>query len=65
MACFLFVDDTDLVVPANENENDATVYNKLQQSIDFWNGILKVTEGSLKPEKCYCYFAIFKWEDGI
>ena len=35
MAGFLFVDDTDLVVTANKNENDVTVYNKLQQSIDF------------------------------
>lgn len=65
MAGFLFVDDTDLVITANKNENDVTVYNKLQQSIDFWNGTLKVSGGALKPEKCYWYFARFKWEDGI
>ena len=64
MAGFLFVDDTDLVITAHENENEVTIHNRLQHSIDFWNGILRVTGGALKPEKCYWYFARFEWENG-
>ena len=36
---FAFVDDTDLIITSNEDDNDATIYNKLQKSIDFWNVI--------------------------
>ena len=59
IAGFLFVDDTDLVVMADKDDDEVTIYNKLQQSINFWNGILRVTGGTLKPEKCYWYFARF------
>ena len=61
---FLFVDDTDLVVLATKDESDTAVYSRLQASINFWNGILRVTGGALKPEKCYWYFARFKWQNG-
>ena len=61
---FLFVDDTDLVVLAAKNEPDTSVYSQLQASINFWNGILRVTGGALKPEKCYWYFARFLWFEG-
>ena len=61
---FLFVDDTDLVVLATKNESDTAVYSRLQASITYWNGILRVTGGALKPEKCYWYFARFKWPKG-
>ena len=37
---------------------------KMQQAIDFWNGILIVNGGVLKPEKCYWYLVNFKWENG-
>ena len=50
---FLFVDDTDLVVMGEKNEDETEVYSRLQQSINFWNGILRVSGGALKPEKCY------------
>ena len=61
---FLFVDDTDLVVMGEKGEEDTAVYSRLQQSINFWNGILRVSGGALKPEKCYWYFARFLWSDG-
>ena len=54
---FLFVDDTDLVVLANKDEQDTSVYSRLQASINFWNGILRVTGGALKLDKCYWCFA--------
>ena len=50
---FLFVDDTDLVAIGEKDEDETEVYSRLQQSINFWNGILRVSDGSLKPEKCY------------
>ena len=61
---FLFVDDTDLVVLADKDEPDTSVYSRLQGAINFWNGILRVTGGALKPAKCYWYFARFKWHKG-
>ena len=48
---FLFVDDTDLVVMGEKDENETEVYSRLQQSNNFWNGILRVSGGALKPEK--------------
>ena len=50
---FLLVDDTDLVVMGEKDEEETAVYTRLQQSIKFWNGILRVSGGALKPEKCY------------
>ena len=61
---FLFVDDTDLVVMGEKDEDETEVYSQLQQSINFWNGILRVSGGALKPEKCYWYFARFLWTNG-
>ena len=39
---FLFVDNTDLVVMGEKDEEETAVYSRLQQSINFWNGILRV-----------------------
>ena len=61
---FIFVDDIDLVVLATENESDTAVYSRPQASINFGNGIIRVSGGALKPEKCYWYFARFKWHNG-
>ena len=49
---FLFVDNIDLVVLVTNNESDTVVYSRLQASINFWNGVLRVLDGALKPEKC-------------
>ena len=61
---FLFVDDTDLVILGEPGENTAQVISRLQQMVTFWNGILRVSGGALKPEKCYWYFADFTWVNG-
>ena len=45
---FLFVDDTDLVVLGGNTEDEIEIYSRLQQSINFWNGILRVIGGALK-----------------
>ena len=62
---FLFVDDTDLVVIGNQSDIAIEVQTKLQSMVTFWNGILRVTGGALRPEKCYWYLLRFKWVDGI
>ena len=33
--------------------------------MDYWNGILRVSGGSLRPEKCYWYLATFEWVNGV
>ena len=38
-----------------------TLYCKLNY---FWNRILRGSGGALKPEKCYWYFARYKWKNG-
>ena len=60
---FLFVDDTDLVIMGDESSNANDVINKMQKAIDFWNGIIRVSGGALKPEKCYWYLAHFKYNN--
>ena len=61
---FLFVDDTDLVIMGNSDDSVMDVILKMQKAIDFWNGILRVSGGALKPEKCYWYLAQFEWKKG-
>ena len=61
---FLFIDDTDLVIMREKNEEETEEYSRLQQSINFWNGNLRVSGGALKLEKCYWYFVRFLWSDG-
>ena len=62
---FLFVDDTDLIIMGNKEEKIESVITRMQKAITFWNGVLRVSGGALKPEKCYWYLAHFKWENGI
>ena len=61
---FLFVDDTDLIVMGSSTDDANIVINKMQKAIEFWNGILRVSGGALKPEKCYWYLAHFEWKKG-
>ena len=55
----LFVDDTDLVVMGEKDEDETEVYSRLQQSINFWNGIFRVSGGALKPENAIGIFHAF------
>ena len=55
----LFVDDTDLVVMGEKDEDETEVSSRLQQSINFWNGILRVSGGALKPENAIGIFHAF------
>ena len=65
MLGFVFVDDTDLVILGDKLESADMVILRLQQAIIFWNGILRVSGGSLKPEKCYWYLTRYTWTAGV
>ena len=60
----MLVDNTDLVILGNKGDADSVVHRRLQKEIDCWNGVLRVSSGALKPEKCYWYFAQFAWSKG-
>ena len=62
---FLFVDDTDLVIMGTKQETPVEVQARLQAAITRWNGLLHVTGGALRPEKCYWYLISFIWHNGI
>ena len=62
---FLFVDDTDLIIIPKPGETSQEVHNRLQAAVTYWNGILGVTGGALRPEKCYWYMLEYIWENGI
>ena len=62
---FLFVDDTDLIIIPRPGETSQEVHNRLQAAVTYWNGILGVTGGALRPEKCYWYMLEYIWENGI
>ena len=50
---FIFVDDTDLIVIAKENETIDNVQDRQHQGTLCWGKTLKITGGALKPSKCY------------
>jgi len=60
MAGFAFVDDTDLIV-TDDSQDERMVTSKMQQSLNLWHGLLKVTGGDLVPEKCFWYLIDFTW----
>merc|ERR1712197_263356 len=61
---FLFVNDTDLLIFGSKLETAQTICRRLQSMISYWNGILRVSGGALKEEKCYWYLADFVWANG-
>jgi len=60
LAGFAFVDDTDLIV-TGETDDEKTVSQKMQNSLQLWHGLLQATGGNLVPEKCFWYLIDFKW----
>jgi len=61
MGGFAFVDDTDLIITDKSN-NERTVANKMQQSLQLWHGLLKATGGDLVPDKCFWYLINFQYK---
>jgi len=57
---FGFVDDTDLCITATDGQ-PKTVLKNMQQSLQLWANLLRVTGGALVPEKCFWYFVCQEW----
>ena len=51
IAGFAFVDDTDLVEMARDNESDEELIQRTQEGINLWNELIEVTGGALEPRK--------------
>ena len=65
MVGFLFVDDTDLVVFAREDQDDPeTIIQVLQERVRAWHGSLRATGGALRAEKCSWSIAAYHWKEG-
>ena len=61
IAGFAFVDDTDLVEMARENESDEELIQRTQEGINLWNELIEVTGGALEPRKTdWCIMAYRK-----
>ena len=65
VAGLLFVDDTDLLAYADDESTTPTeVVDALQAAIRTWQGVLRATGGSLKPEKCSWGVLAFRYQGG-
>ena len=49
---YAFVDDTDLIQVAKDNETFEDVLNEMQNAMDLWEGLIKNTGGALAVDKC-------------
>ena len=59
-----FVDDTDIIVMAEPGETDQSVIQRLQETIDTWQGGLQASGGALKPAKCAWSIKAFRFNNG-
>ena len=62
---FLFVDDTDLIIWSNPGESAQDVIQRLQTTINTWQGTLRASGGELKPIKCTWSLLDFQWRGGV
>ena len=61
LAGFAFVDDADIITMSDSNDPKETL-KKMQEAINCWEGVAKVTGGALAPQKSWWYLISFKWE---
>jgi hypothetical protein len=62
MACYAFVNDTDVIQSACDiNQKGEAVVPLMQDAVDRWEGGLRVTGGALVPSKSHWYLIDFKW----
>ena len=62
----MFVDDGDFPTLARyPSESIKSVVKRHQDTVDVWSKGLRVSGGSLKPEKCFWYPIEWKWNNGI
>ena len=61
MGGFAFVDDTDLLVTADDS---STLIAKMTEAVRTWEGGINASGGQLEPSKTYWYPIDFDWVDG-
>jgi hypothetical protein len=62
IACFAFVDDTDVIHSSDDvNTPGETIAAEMQDIVDLWEGGIQATSGALEPSKSYWYLIDFKW----
>ena len=61
---YSFVDDTDLIIAHPDLTTSSQVHDKMQDSINAWEGGIRVTGGAIVPEKSCWYLLDFKWKQG-
>jgi hypothetical protein len=62
IACFAFVDDTDVIHSKDDvNTTGKTIAAEMQDVVDLWEGGIRATGGALESSKSYWYLIDFKW----
>ena len=65
LVCFQFVDDTDLVHSGKDNYTTGEqVAQEMQDVLDHWDGLLRVTGGALEKAKSYWYLIDYERRQG-
>ena len=60
----MFVDDSDLVHFASEQETPDQIADELNTTVQHWQTGLNISGGTLRPNKCYWYLLAYEWIDG-
>jgi hypothetical protein len=60
VACFAFVDDTD-VIHSRPKTTGEQIGHDMQAVMDTWEGGIRATGGALEPSKSHWYLIDFKW----
>ena len=61
---YAYVDDTDLVETAKNNDDTAEdIVLRMQRCVDLWEGMIKATGGALVIEKSCWWLIDFEWRD--
>ncbi len=64
LAAVLYVDDFDLFHMAIRMPSDKEFLQLVQNATNNWAGLVHVTGGSLKPQKCFWYMLSWVWKKG-
>ena len=66
LAAILYVDDTDLLIVAQDRDMSLDAFfQQTQQSVLDWGLIVQATGGYLKATKCFWYMMAWRWKNGV
>ena len=58
---YSFVDDCDLCVTHGNPLDQASIMEKIQSSVTYWEGFIRASGGAIVPEKLHWYLVDFEW----